>query len=103
MMVLAALVALVMRETQSAGITFDDFASDRIVISAPDYRLTLSKANGAFLGIEDPRSGAEISQGSNGGCLWGSVFAGSAGYIGGCSYSAGGSSEFSYSWDAGTS
>jgi hypothetical protein len=103
MMVLAALITLAVKETQPAAITFDDSASDRMVISAPDYRLTLSKANGAFLGIEDPRSGAEISQGSNGGCLWGSVFAGSAGYIGGCSYSVRGSNHFSYSWNAGTS
>ncbi|MCA1596866.1 MAG: DUF6259 domain-containing protein [Chloroflexi bacterium] len=97
-----ALVPLVMKHAQSASITFDDSASDRLVLSAPDYRVTLNKTNGAFLGIEDAQSGAVLSQGSNGGCLWGAVFAGSAGYIGGCSFGVKAAKDFSYVWHADT-
>ncbi|HEY8686505.1 MAG TPA: DUF6259 domain-containing protein, partial [Chloroflexota bacterium] len=98
---LGAVVSSVRTESQSTGISFDDSAADRLVVATPDYRLAFSKSNGAFLGIEDSRSGAQLSQGSNGGCLWGSVFVGTAGYVGGCSYKSRGQSDFSYSWNSG--
>jgi hypothetical protein len=101
--VLVAVVVTAHRtESQSAGTTFDDSAASNLVVTAPGYRLTFSKTNGALLDIEQPSSGAQIGEGSNGGCLWGSVFVGTAGYIGGCSYTAGRPNNFSYAWNAGS-
>jgi hypothetical protein len=101
--VLAAFLPMIVKGTQSQVTTFDDSSASRLVLSAPDYRLAFNKVNGALLAIEDARSGAEISQGSSGGCLWGSVFNGGPGYVGGCSYRRGSANDFSYSWDTGSS
>lgn len=97
-LVAGVLIPLTHMHDQTDAVTFDDSSPGRLVITAPYYQLDLSKANGAFLSIKDTRANVEISHGSNGGCLWGAVFATVPGYLGGCSYGSG-ANDFSYSWD----
>ena len=86
--------------SQATGASFDDSASDRMVLSNNYYQLTLSKTNGAILSILDRSTAAYVSQGSNGGCLWGASFSdGAVPYVGGCSFGSTGNAFFSYQWD----
>ncbi|MGI8554274.1 MAG: hypothetical protein ACR2PL_26325 [Dehalococcoidia bacterium] len=81
-----------------AGAVFDDSGS-ALHLSTSTYDLTLSKTNGAILTLVDRRSNASLTGGSNGGCLWDSVFDNPGGdaYVGGCSYGGANSNPFSCS------
>lgn len=79
-----------------AAIAFDGSARDRLVITAPAYRLALSKRNGAIVELKHRPTGARLLRGSIG-CLWGAV--GAASYVGGCSFAPSGAERFSYRWN----
>ena len=81
------------------GITFDDGATGRLVITARAYRLTLSKRNGKILDLVDRVGGTSVVRGTNG-CLWGAVSHGEAVSLGGCSFTPRGVRRFSYRWNA---
>ncbi len=86
------------------GIVFDDSAPNSMRLSNSHYELTLSKTNGAIASLVDKYTGANLTQGSRGGCLWGAVYPGhSPDYVGGCFYSQTGSNRFSYAWNAASS
>src|SRR6266568_7783462 len=65
-----------------AGISFDDRAGGRLVITARAYRLTLSRQNGKILDLVDRTSGTRVIRRTNG-CLWGAAT--QAASYGGCS------------------
>lgn len=79
---------------------FDD-SSGRLRLFTASYELTLSKENGAILGITDRAAHASLTLGSRNGCLWGATFLGTPPVIrGGCDFKAGGANVFRYGWDA---
>jgi hypothetical protein len=80
-----------------AGVTFSA-ARGRLVITAPAYRLSLSKRNGAIVELVDRETGARLVTGQNG-CLWGAVPASDAPPVGGCGFAPGARDRFSYRWD----
>ena len=81
-------------------ITFDDSSADRLRIAADNYEVTLSKANGAILGIVDRTSSSALPIASRNRCLWGSNYQSSVTtYRGGCSFGAGRPDSYTYSWD----
>lgn len=95
-LVTAAIAAGLLVPTADPGratIRFDDRAKDRLVITAPAYRLTLGKRNGVLVELVDRASGGRVVSGSNG-CLWGAVPSGRFAYVGGCAY------RISYRWNA---
>jgi hypothetical protein len=83
------------------AVRFDDSSPSRIVLTTARYRLTLSKTNGAVLGLTQLPSGARLVRGSVG-CLWGAVHVLDSGYVGGCSFRRGGANRFRYGWDGAT-
>ena len=69
---------------------------DVLVLTAPGYRLTLSKENGEVLELLDRRTGTELLRGQNG-CVWAAKQpAGVA--TSGCSFGRTGANRFSYRW-----
>jgi hypothetical protein len=100
----AAAVAILAGNSSAAprrfsGITFDDRAGGRLVISARAYRLTLSKQNGKILDLVDRTSGTRVIRRTNG-CLWGATTQDAS--YGGCSFRPGGAQRFTYRWDRAT-
>src|SRR5919106_3832487 len=83
------------------GIAFDDRSPTRLVVSAPGYRLTLRKRDGAILDLVDRRAGLPLLRGSDG-CLWGAVQRNGSDYVGGCAFSPASEHRFSYAWDRAT-
>ncbi len=81
------------------AIYFENTSSTMIVLGNSFYEVGIHKANGAIAYITDKATGQHISEGSRYGCLWG-AYGAQAGYIGGCSYTAGTASAFSYTWSA---
>src|SRR5262249_15523909 len=53
---------------------FDPSPADRLRIYSDAYELTLSKTNGAILGLIDKSANAPLTLGSRNGCLWGSNY-----------------------------
>src|SRR5262245_43104019 len=84
---------------QSVTVAFDDSASDRLRLTNMFYEISFAKTNGGILEIIDLERKQNLTLGSRAGCLWGSVFTGNQ-FVGGCSYSAAGTSRFTYSWDS---
>ena len=79
---------------------FDDTAPDRIVLRSDTYELSLSKTNGAIVGLVQTSTGAKLTAGSRNGCLWGvnlNYPGPQSQYFGGCS-----PNRFSYVWDGST-
>ena len=108
---LAGLAATLLQAAASAGapglypepirrssVRIVDRFPNRIVVTAPAYRLTLAKANGAVLQLVDRAAGARLVIGQNG-CLWGATQAGESSYVGGCAYDPHGANRFSYRLD----
>jgi hypothetical protein len=79
---------------------FDDSPSDRFRVFTAAYELTLSKTNGAILGVTGNNAQTALTLGSRNGCLWGSGYFQSTAYRGGCSFAAGRPDAFSYAWNA---
>ncbi|MGH3135763.1 MAG: DUF6259 domain-containing protein [Gaiellaceae bacterium] len=80
------------------GITFDDRATGRLVITAGAYRLTLDKRNGRIFDLVDRASGAGVVQGRNG-CLWRAESRGGPSLKSACSFTPRGGRRFSYAWN----
>jgi hypothetical protein len=87
--------------TATLGVRFDDSRPGRIVVATARYRLTLSKTNGAILGLTQLPSGTRLVRGSVG-CLWGAVRVLSDTYVGGCTFRRTGGNRFRYAWDGTT-
>ncbi len=85
--------------TFAQAIYFDDADPTLMILGNGVYEIGLQKANGAISYITDKTTGQHVSEGSRYGCLWG-AYGSQASYIGGCSYAAGGSNGFSYTWSA---
>jgi hypothetical protein len=79
------------------GITFDDRASGRLVITARAYQLTLDKRNGRILDLVDRARGTRVVRGTNG-CLWRAESQDDPSLKGGCSFTPRGVRRFSYRW-----
>src|SRR4051812_38065272 len=62
--------ALAPSGTAAPAVGFSDRARGRLVLTAPAYRLTLSKGNGALLSLVDAAGGGEVLRGAPGACLW---------------------------------
>lgn len=102
----AALAAALLAPSASAQtpVVFDAKSRTRLVLTAPGYRLVLSKSNGAILDLRDRRTDARVTLGSENACLWTATFRGpDPDSVGGCSYSAAGPNTFSYRWDRSSS
>ena len=84
---------------QFPGITFDDRAAGRLVITAPAYRLTLGKRNGQILDLVDRAASSRLAQGTKS-CLWRAESRGRPSLKGGCSFTPRGVRRFSYRWHA---
>jgi uncharacterized protein (TIGR03437 family) len=85
-----------------SGIYFTDTAPDRMLLGNAFYELALSKSNGGILTLLDKAAGSAVTLGSRGGCLWGSLYrypGPTPDYVGGCSYTPAGPSQFHYSWN----
>jgi hypothetical protein len=80
------------------GIAFTDRAAGRLVVTAPAYRLTLSKRDGRILELVD-RTRRRVVRGQNG-CLWRATSQGGPALMGGCSFSARGARRFAYRWNS---
>lgn len=87
---------------RSATIVFEVATRGRLVITAPAYRLTLSRRNGGIVEVVDRASGARLVRGSLG-CLWAAVPADGDASIGGCSLGRGGRGRVGYRWSPGRS
>jgi hypothetical protein len=83
----------------TAGIRFVQSSTAAVVIDTPAYKLTIAKRNGAIVDLLDHSTGASLIRGTNG-CEWGVGGPGGGAYVGGCSYTPGTASTFSYKWDA---
>jgi hypothetical protein len=79
------------------GITFDDRAAARMVITTHAYRLTLGKRNGKILSLVDRASGARLAMNTNR-CLWGVATQSDRSYVGGCSFAPRAARRFSDQW-----
>ncbi len=67
-----------------------------LVLTAPGYRLTLSKANGEVIDLLDRRNGVHVLRGQNG-CMWSAKQ--TTGVVSnGCGYGPGADGRFSYRW-----
>ena len=67
-----------------------------LVLTAPGYRLTLSKANGEIVDLLDRRNGVHVLRGQNG-CMWSAKQ--TTGVVSnGCGYGPGADGRFSYRW-----
>ncbi len=73
---------------------------DVLVLTAPGYRLTLSKENGEILDLLDRRTGTRLVRGQNG-CLWAAKQTTGVS-AGGCGFGRGGNDRFTYRWSAPT-
>ena len=82
-----------------AAVKFDQSSAGALVLLTKAYRLTLSKKNGAIVSLVDVPTRQALVTGTNG-CQWGATAAGGGPYSGGCAFSPGSSSRFSYSWDS---
>ena len=69
---------------------------DLLVLTAPGYRLTLSKENGEVLELLDRRTGVKLLRGQNG-CMWAAKQTTGVA-ASGCSFDRTGDSRFSYRW-----
>jgi hypothetical protein len=67
-----------------------------LVLTAPGYRLTLSKANGEIIDLLDRRTGVHVVLGQNG-CLWAAKQTTGA-TTNGCAFDRMGENRFSYRW-----
>ena len=79
------------------AIYFEDADPTLLILGNGAYEVGLQKSNGAITYISDKTTGQRVSEGSRYGCLWG-AYGAQAGYIGGCSYTAGAANGFSYAW-----
>jgi Domain of unknown function (DUF6259) len=67
-----------------------------LVLTAPGYRLTLTKQNGEILDLLDRRNGVHVLRGQNG-CMWAAKQTTGVS-SGGCSFDQTGDDRFSYGW-----
>jgi hypothetical protein len=86
-----------LRKKPKPTIRFDAMLPNRLLITTPGYLLSLSKENGALLGLVDRRTGVAVVRGQ-GGCGWVVTFSSSDAF-GGCSFSRAGDDRFSYRWN----
>jgi hypothetical protein len=93
----APLAAQDRAHAQPPRVTFDDRASDRLVVTTQGYQLTLSKRNGRILGVVDRERRTRVVPRANG-CLWRESARGGP-PPGGCSFRPRGARRFSYRWD----
>jgi hypothetical protein len=83
------------------GVVFSSTGRGPLVLTAPGYRLSLSRQNGAIVDLVDRSTNAHVTHGSLGGCLWGaSAPGGTPDYLGGCSYKG---SAFAWRWNRASS
>lgn len=82
---------------RSPGVAFDDRAGDRVVVTAPGYRLTLTKRNGQIVDLVDRAARARVVEGTRG-CLWRVESRGLPALKDACSFAPRGSRRFSYRW-----
>ncbi len=87
---------------RTTSVRFDDKQRGRLVITAPGYRIALSKRSGALLELVERPSGERLVRGQDG-CLWAASATGDSSSLGGCLFTAAGPSRFSYRWDRATS
>ena len=101
MLTRAAFLAGLVLCGMAAGQTpyFDDSGGLIRFGAAGQYEAGLRKTNGSIQYLRDLVTGQDVSQGSRFECLWGATYVNNA-YVGGCSFSAGGANQFSYSYDA---
>lgn len=78
---------------------FDDSSALLRFGSAGQYEVGLRKTNGSIQYMRDLGTGQDVCLGSRFECLWGASYVNNA-YVGGCSFSSGGSNHFSYGFDA---
>jgi hypothetical protein len=78
------------------GITFSDRA-DRLVVTAPAYRLTLDERNGTIVELVDRKVGAPVAHGTKG-CLWRAQSLGRPALKNACAFRPRGARRFSYEW-----
>ena len=71
-----------------------------LVLTAPGYRLTLSKANGEVLDLLDRHNGVHVLRGQNG-CMW-SAKQTTGVVANGCAYGPGADGRFAFSWSQAT-
>jgi len=83
------------------GITFDDSAAGRLVVTTAAYRLTLDKRNGTIVDLVDRKAGARVAHGTRG-CLWRAQSRGRPALESACSFTPGGARRFSYEWTPAT-
>jgi hypothetical protein len=81
---------------QSAGIGFADRSAGQMIVTAPGYRLVLSKRNGGIVGLIDGGTRLRLTRGSREGCLWTASSEATMDVYSACSYGNGG---FDYEWD----
>ncbi len=101
---LAAVLLLGAAATSAAprrGISFDDRARDRLVLTTPGYTLTLAKRNGKILDLVDRAAGRSLV-GAASRCLWGVLAQSETSYVGGCSFAPVGVRRFTYRWSPAT-
>ncbi len=85
-------------DVAGAEVRLDQRPAGAVVLQTPVYKLTISKRTGAFLELVDVGTGQPLVTGTNG-CEWGIAAIGDPGYTGGCIYTPGAASQFSYAWD----
>ena len=76
-----------------------DQRSANLVLTAPGYRLTLSKRNGGVLDLLDLATKTHLVTAANG-CEWGVAAVSDPAYIGGCTFTPTSGARFSYAWNA---
>jgi uncharacterized protein (TIGR03437 family) len=105
-MAVGVLVCSLYVSAAQTGVYFDDSEPVILRLGNSYFELSLSKTNGGILDLRDKTAGASLTLGSVSGCLWGANFGASGtttDFIGGCSYSPGGSNMFGYRWNAANS
>jgi hypothetical protein len=85
------------KKPKPPAIRIDATPRDRLLLTTPGYRLSLSKENGALLELVDRKTGARLVRGQ-GGCGWVVTFSSSDAF-GGCSFGRTGENRFSYHWN----
>jgi hypothetical protein len=96
---LAALLQPAIAGPAAPKIRFDDSSLSRLVITAPAYKLTLNKRNGAIVELVDRKTGVRLVRGPQTGCLWGGNVTSGSHYVGGCTFGLRSANRFSYRWN----
>jgi hypothetical protein len=78
-------------------VQIDATQPNRVVLTTPAYRLSLSKHNGRLIELIDRRTGSRLLSGQDG-CGWG-VTRSNGGAFGGCAFGRTARARFSYGWE----